>query len=45
MKQHRERITEIRNREIYGSPSETANLEKLKIREMYKGIKSRNSAK
>jgi hypothetical protein len=38
-------MAEIRNREVYGSPSETADLEKLKMREMYKEIKSRSPAK
>jgi hypothetical protein len=38
-------MAEIRDREIYGSPSETADLEKLRIRKMYKEIKSRNLTK
>jgi hypothetical protein len=45
MEQYRKRMAEIRDREVYGSPSETADLEKLRMREIYKGVKSRNPAK
>jgi hypothetical protein len=45
MEQHRKRMAEIRDREIYGSPSETADLEKLRMREIYKEIESRSPAK